>query len=193
MKALSIALLLPLLALLAPSCKKAEDDPALPFRTRKARVTGEWNVTTASGLSRTISADFGTTKSLPWNFDGTTFTTVDEFGYKREVPRTITFTFERDGTFERNDMIDGVPEVIRGEWNFNSGVGEEKKKSELVLFFTQTSSSNGTTLYSGYSSVMKLDIMELRNKKMVLHFVDNIQYFWGDKEDYNEEWILEQE
>lgn len=117
-------------ALVAPtleSCKKGENDPGLSLRSRKARVAGEWKVTSWEEKNNSIgnytntqttspasSSDGTSTSGYSSNstvtFDGTNFKHVETWSntnnnitYTNDTTYTgtgeIKYTFEKDGTF----------------------------------------------------------------------------------------------
>jgi hypothetical protein len=135
-------------------CKKGENDPAVSLKSRKSRATGTWKL--ASG-TLTSSGFTGT-------FDGSTVTVLG-----MSSTYTLEMVLEKDGTFKRTINDDGDISIETGTWDFNSGVGEAKKK-ELILLSTLTYTEDGTTeTYSGSEvSIESLPIDELRSKKMVI-------------------------
>ena len=56
------------------SCRKGESDPFLSLRSRNARITGTWNLSSqiTTSLNTSVSAGVTTVDSLTTYFDGTT-------------------------------------------------------------------------------------------------------------------------
>lgn len=71
------------------SCSKYEDGPSFSLRTKKARVTGDWEVVRIGN------------ETYPQN------------GYSLEM------TFEKDGDFEFSYSYDGGTYGYKGEWEFS--------------------------------------------------------------------------
>lgn len=179
-----------LLGTISFGCRKTEDDPLFSLRTRKGRVAGEWKVTSAQGIYAETPVN-GNTTTTKWNLDGSTMTETDEFGYVTTAPRTVEYVFERDGTFTITDTENGAVSTVKGRWNFNEGAGEAKAKTQLVIFNTEIIDTSGTYTASGYSAQYTFDIIELRHKKMVLKYLNDITYPWSSKYRYEETWVLE--
>jgi len=76
---------------------------------------------------------------------------------------------KKDGTFTRTTNDDGEIEIETGTWDFNSGVGDVKKK-ELLILTTLTDTYDGDTeTYSGSDAPIETLVLdELRSKKMVV-------------------------
>src|SRR5688500_16152298 len=111
---------LAMVALLAPaieSCKKGEEDPSISMRSRKARVAGEWNVSSydASSTSTQTQSSGGvseTTNSTRTDtYDGTKFTSKTTYT-DNDLSTTVTetedltmsYNFTNEGTFTSNTV-----------------------------------------------------------------------------------------
>jgi hypothetical protein len=173
-----------------PGCRKADNDPFISLRSRKARLCGEWKVTSGSGTSTEIAWS-GSSTTATWTFDGSQHSTKDQFGNVTTVPRTIEYSFSKEGTFTMKETDNGTTYSIEGRWDFNGGEGEAKSKTEVVLFYTKVTEGGTTSIYTGYTPMHLFKLTELRSKKMVFEFHDNITYYWGDKSNYSESWVLE--
>jgi len=185
---LRILFFLLLLAVVSPSCKKAEDDPWLSLRSRTARLTGEWVV-------KRYHEDV--TMGTP---DGPEHVIIDadEYSYSHwsDVASnnfsngigTHKYTFTKDGgittvlslTFTLPDSTQTVDErTFKGKWEFLDGSGSYENKERIVVFWEETTlksshEKDGYEYSATYSSkefpelsemqVMELD--ELRNKKL---------------------------
>lgn len=171
-----------------PSCKKGENDPFLSLRTRKARVAGEWKVTSGKGSNTQTGAWNPYTSS--WTYDGSTQSET-EGGNTTSFPRTITYSFEKDGTYTHTDISDGATVTTTGTWNFLQGVGETKNKSRLALNELTTTSQNGPVTTEGEGYDMMYTIDELRHKKMVLKLDFSYAYSDGSGGSFSEELVLE--
>jgi hypothetical protein len=145
------------------SCKKGENDPFLSFRSRKARVAGDWKVVSSKG-SQTETGSFG--NSFSWTYDGTTYTETDASGTV-SYPETVTYTFEKDGNYSYTRVSDGNTSSATGTWNFLAGVGDAKNKERMVLRSISYTSSSYSITYdmTDYDDAFEID--ELRNDRMV--------------------------
>ncbi len=158
--------------------KKGEGDPGISFHTRKARVVGEWKVSKGSGSYGDAS---GTTS---WTYTEPTYSETDASG-TTTMNLTLTYTFEKDGTWKSVQTVTGTIMTVAftdvtttsGKWNFTAGVGENKKKTQLILFtesdvntYTAGSSSTTTTnTYTGVGAPTQVnDIYQLKNKEMII-------------------------
>ena len=120
------------------------------------------------------SYTYNTSYNTTYSFDGTRFSQnrtssggplivyVGSYG--------LGLTINKDGTFVITErFISGVFKA-EGTWNFNSGVGESKKKEEVV--FQINSVSSGSTLdeqiFNRSSIKFVYQIKQLKNKEIVL-------------------------
>lgn len=104
--------------LFTTSCKKGEDDPFLSLQTRKARITGDWIVSTyTSQKQSTFSDEFGTTETTSASTNNYTITNgvyASQGTYQYNSPNitinetssgsgtvNISFTFNKNGTFTK--------------------------------------------------------------------------------------------
>lgn len=178
-KTILTALIVVTVSLLFTDClKKGKDDPVISFRTRKARMTGEWKMT----------------KGSVENFDGySTITgeyTKDSYVVTEKAGQTVfqtsgsgiefTIKFSKDGSLDytRSLFPYTSSSVVNGSWNFLGDMGSYKNKERVIFFRTKTS-TNSNLVY---------DIVELRNKKLVLKKIDQ----FGDSK-YSEEFTFEQD
>jgi hypothetical protein len=198
MKKTHIIYLFTLLSLLAASCAKTEDDPDFTLRSRKARLTGEWKVTKASG------ADISPFDNYTWEYDGNTHRKLSP---ANEPPQTHTYkyVFEKNGdyTFEMISTAsngDKTTTTTKGIWNFTEGVGKQEKKTQLILearSLVSTSTSdpmnNYTMTYTGNDNHIVFDLLELRNNMMRWKMEEAMGSTMFEGYAYSEEWTLERE
>jgi hypothetical protein len=155
------------------SCKKGENDPAISFRTRKARAVGEWRM--KSGYA---SINIEQKGSAPFNqahqFDGTT-STINEtesgnIAYIYKAAYLLTVKIKKDGTFEMNENFGGKNLVASGTWNFTHGVGKDLKNKEEILFKVNRQSSGYLDghIFNKMSSEFTYKITQLKNKEMMI-------------------------
>lgn len=171
--AISFGLLLGL-----PACKKGENDPFFSTKSRKARLTGEWQLE-SSEATETYNGEVVSTSKL----ENGTFTEIegtDTISYEQEV----TLKFEKDGSFVRTikENYDDyeIDNVHKGIWNFlDKNEPLDMKDEECIsLAFKESvrSAYQNGTLYSTYTETYDvLDkviryIDRLSNKE--LHLID---------------------
>lgn len=147
------------------SCKKGEGDPFLSLKSRKARVAGEWTV--SSGEGKDVNGSITST----WTYNGTVKTTTVS-SVSAEDKYTETYEFEKDGKFTikhvNNNNSTVITETTTGTWNFTGGVGDVKNKSQIVLNVLTYSDGSTTTTYTGSDAPsMVMDIYELKSKEMI--------------------------
>lgn len=156
------------------SCKKGEDDPFLSLRSRKARVVGDWEVVSyKSTYSYNSPSNPSWNYSSTYNMNGSTYTDVytDATGTTTtNGTETWKWTFEKDGTYDYTRTIDGQTETSKGTWNFTSGVGDLKNKSQITYYEQSYTSSSGSSTWTGNYVDGAWDLTELRNKKMVWYY-----------------------
>lgn len=160
-------------------CKKGPDDPFISLRTRKARVVGDWKL---SSGSRTDERTYNNGTSTIQNdnssttYDGNNYTYVlsQLFGsspYQQTESGTFTMKmrFKKDGSFEIEQTKDGDVTTTKGTWNFTGKVGDNENKEQILLHYTYYADGNSTNnITSGNQTDQAYSIRELRNKKMVL-------------------------
>lgn len=165
-------------------CKKGEDDPFLSLRTRKARVAGEWKITSIK------STDVSGTATDIMTMNGSTYTETDASGTSTGT-WTLEYTFEKDGTYKSTENMDGVLSTSEGTWNFTSGVGKSKNKSQITLYETTITSPGSSSTYTGNYVDIAFDLKELRNKKMVWYYKSAYTNSTGSSGSYEIESVFE--
>lgn len=173
MKIISPILLFFALSSVFISCKKGVDDPAISFRTRKARVVGEWRMKSGNA-SITLSKPNTSSFNQGFILDGST-ATVNQTEYGSSTPTIYKFAyllsiiFKKDGKFEVNENYGGKGLLASGTWNFGGRIGENKNKDELILKIeTVTAGATDEHLFNKLSTEFTYKIIELRNKELKL-------------------------
>lgn len=170
---------------LTTSCKKGENDPFLSLSTRKARLTGEWKV--SSSYSKNVSSGTSTVTSVN-SYDGTTNTNTYTSGIINNTSTenyTIEMTINRDGSYSKitTNTTDEEKYEESGIWTF---AGKDKtsdyKKKEVVVFYprktiytdlsntSNTSTEETTSVNNGETYV----IDQLKGKEII--FKSNSSY-----------------
>ena len=155
--------------------KKGPDDPFISLRTRKARVVGDWTISSGSGTKPNSST---------WTYANPTLTTTN--GSTTTTENVIyKYSFKKDGTWASTTTTTGTmlgqsySDVISasGTWDLGGGIGSVKKETELmsstlsstdVQTIGSGSSTTTTTTYTGQENISIMDIDELKNKTMIL-------------------------
>lgn len=179
-------------------CKKGPDDPLISLRSRKARVTGDWQVTEGTSTNIYSSGNYSSSSSSSYSkisysrvststYNGTTTTNTKNGTFQ------FSISFEKDGTFSLTRAMDTDISTIKGTWNFTGKVGELKNKEQIVLNVTsETVQGSNTVTYKGNQTYATYTIIELRNKKMKLVAETSAVYPGGDSETGREEYTFEQ-
>ena len=161
-------------------CKKGEGDPFLSLSSRKARMAGDWKV--ASGTGTETSVFGNTTITETHTYDGAVMTTVTTPGNTTSIDKfTQEMSFDKDGRFTivYTDNNGNTPTVTTtsGQWNFTGGVGEQKNKSQLILYTESVSSGNSSMTYTGADRPTTLyDIYQLKGKEIILKTVGSSSF-----------------
>jgi hypothetical protein len=160
------------------SCKKGEGDPFISLKSRKARVAGEWTISslkdesTYSGTSTNGSAQTTNSGNSVTEISGTTFrTNSTETSSNGDVStRSGTgtadakATFEKDGTFtlkysftnikineDGDEYNQNITFEQSGTWNFLGGVEEDYKKKERIVLNVLKEVSSTASSVDGFS------------------------------------------
>lgn len=199
------------------SCKKGQDDPAISFLSRKARLTGNWLLQSGNWSNITISTQ-NNKESQIFEFDGTyrKYTWRIDYANGQTVSNTSSkkyqefLNFERDNSFRyaqvfTNDEGDRDSTIYEGYWYFLDKISNEdiKNKERVQLFVkklieievtttgtttTQTSTYEGTT----NSYIMTIDLRRLSNKEIITEFdskriVNGMQYIDSGTKTYKQD------
>lgn len=196
-KNIILGLTLVITTVLMNGCKKGENDPFLSLKSRKARVAGEWTVSSYKYTSNSTSAAGGTSNGV-----STTTETINGSSYNATETSTnsgtsetetstgtvsaFTYTFEKDGTFtstfnynitstETDQATNTTTTDVRnvtsseeGTWSFLGKLkGEYKNKERIVLQFTD-SKWNATTTSTTSSGGSSSSVTSTSNETQTL-------------------------
>jgi hypothetical protein len=147
--------------------KKGDNDPAISLRSRKARVAGDWKL--SSGSISFMEMATGSNYTATFNGSSATISgTIFGFPVNDTYPYTMQLKMQKDGTYESIINDDGDITTEKGNWNFSGGNGDYKKKEQVVLKPTTITDNNGTTTISGTEYDQTYDLDELRHNEMVV-------------------------
>jgi hypothetical protein len=178
--------------------KKAEEDPALSLRSRKARLTGEWQL--RDGRVLVTSLDHVKNQTLVSSFIllGSGYELSESGsgqGGKTQGLYSLSLKIKSSGLFEMTENFDNRSFSASGIWDFALASADLKKK-ESVNFMIDDAIGGGTNdyhLFNWGSTTMQYRIKELRHKKLVL-MADVKVYLNASEQDiaYSGEFVFEQ-
>lgn len=131
---------------LLSSCKKGENDPFLSLKSRDARITALWKLTSAESSENNDGSIFTT------NFDGSIMTNYFPGGFTDNYSYSLSIEIKKDGTYQSIETDDGNIETVDGRWNW---LNSAKNKTSIRLDNMGTFEVNG-----------------LRSKELILKMTD---------------------
>lgn len=147
-------------------CKKGEDDPLISIQTRKSRLTGKWKLTGGKILYNDV------VNNVNYSLDGSTFFAKIRAwndAYDTTGIYSIELNIFRNGGFELKELYGTRVVECSGDWNFNSGVGKQKGKADVIFSIEEVNDGFTTDhLFNRLSTNFIYNIKELRNKKLVM-------------------------
>lgn len=115
-----------LVAGIMSSCKKGANDPFLSLKSRNARITGTWELSSYEYESTYASTSFGcfNNSSKTSSFDGTTITesstSNDCYGHlnvsSEKYAYSITMEISNDGSYTQTVLKNGKEDISTGYW-----------------------------------------------------------------------------
>jgi hypothetical protein len=173
MKKLAALMALAVCAMFLTTCKKGKDDPAFSLLTRKARLTGEWQLTRGNASITYPDPDLDLIFNEYYVFDGSSVSlNMTETGQPPIIytgKYGVALSIKKDGTFTLTETLVSNMFYASGTWNFTSGVGKAKNKDGVLFKITNlTSGKSNTHLFNQADMEFSYKIIELRNKKIVL-------------------------
>lgn len=166
------------------SCKKGEDDPFLSFRSRKARLTGEWKLdygkeeTTYNDTLQTVTLNGVTAGVVTTTTNGTLINNFSD-NYNE------LWIINKDYSFEIIKNYSWVKITLKGVWGFNYKNKDMKLKNKESFTFKITSESydftssvnNFTNTYSGFDCpTLTYQITELKNNEIIVSYTGESIY-----------------
>ncbi|MDB4088014.1 hypothetical protein N9544_00150 [Flavobacteriales bacterium] len=145
-------------------CRKGENDPLISLRSRKARITGGWNL--SSGMYSYQSPGI---YDIKIEYDGEIAEEFISGVKKNSYDYKVNFIINKDYTYERIINENGYDRTEKGNWFFTkkSKQLELKNKEAIILSISSVTSSGTTTYYTGASSDEMLMIDRLKNDEVV--------------------------
>lgn len=171
-----------LATLLITSCfRKGEDDPLISFQSRKARVAGKWEVSSIVANYNYINLeDASKNKSSNYMFDGTKYTITENLSSytKNSGTEKWTWDFDKKGNCSYVHTINKEVFTMNGTWNFTSGIGDLKEKSQITIFERnfKVSTFNFFNKTGNYIDAI-YDLKQLSNNQMVWTYKSTIRVF----------------
>ena len=153
---------------LYPSCKKGSKDPFISFIPRKDRLCGNWKVT--SGTITYGDPDIQETDNL--NTGGILDVETNQGGLTGTFCWTYSINKNGSYTIYKNLHIPYNPSYTlneQGHWYFLSRNKNAGIKTKEYIAFQPTTSTEDVVSYQYQSTSPTLyDIIELKNKKIIL-------------------------
>jgi hypothetical protein len=188
-------LVIMVIALSIPSftaCKKGDGDPWFSLYSRKARLTGDWKV---SSLTQTVKYNRTT---ITTNFDGTSKTvetyvpdttvytatdTLDYYKHFASYKGELLYSFDKSATYQIDEAFTNDTTGIKytsqetGYWYFTGGGTESDTKPKELLGLQTTkyvynplNPDTYTLTYTGQANMKVFHIYELASKEIVLKY-----------------------
>jgi hypothetical protein len=117
------------------SCtRKGDGDPLVSFRSRKARLCGEWKLEKGEGYSNP-SMQYGSAIVSSYFSGQEIFSNTYTGAEEGRQSYTCQVKFNSDNTFEWKMAATGnyEPGLMRGSWDFLSGNDYDQKKVKVML------------------------------------------------------------
>lgn len=167
MKKILIAIMA--LATLA-GCKKGENDPGISFRSRDARIVGEWKLTSYEyedmNTIVTNTPPSTTVTSKKTTFSGGNYTSVSNppSGSNDNAKYEYTLNIEKGGKATLTTVITSSNGATGTSVDEGTWVWLDNNKNKSVIFLEVST----PTFQADYFDGGQFDVDELRNKKLVL-------------------------
>lgn len=155
--------------------KRGANDPSISLHGRKARLCGDWVISSGTSTSTSggsTSTDTWTANSVSSTSGGTT-TTGTNAHYTMTIDKDGTWKSDQAATYTFGSTSTTFSTVASGTWNWTGGIGELKNKEQFVMrTLSQTDMSGSTTTIKTYTGddapAMVTEIDELKNKELIL-------------------------
>ena len=160
------------------SCRKGEEDPFFSFRSRKARITGYWRLT--SGTTNISYND--TTQVLTYNgasIDYVVSAKNEGTLYSGNISYSELWKINKNNTFEMYKNYPDYDISMSGDWVFYpKDKCKDLKNKEAILFSVKSKKYiypnimyNQTYTYTGdYCPYYMFTISQLKNDEIILGY-----------------------
>jgi hypothetical protein len=180
-------LLIAFVSISLASCKKGDGDPFFSIYSRKARVTGDWKVSTLTSTYKYNNKTYETTydgykKKVVCTVKDTlidgwitnyitqqTYTGETKTDYKKDGSYYYTETFQDDSTGL------SITIEVNGDWYFMGGNSQNEYKDKELLamqvtdyIYNPMSGNDYSTIFQGNNSLDVYEIYQLKNKEIIL-------------------------
>jgi len=152
--------------------KKGDNDPSISFRSRKARLSGDWKMVSGN-LTKVLTWSNGVTATYEYAFDGTNVVVTYNGNTYPAWPYKETFSFDKSGTFSQQITEGASPastHTYNGNWEFHKkdkSAGLKNKEAVSFLSVTETHSSGSTTYYTDVTNGQYWALDKLTNEEIV--------------------------
>lgn len=109
------------------ACKKGENDPFLSLKSRNARITGTWKLTSQESTQTEVNN--GMTEVYTTSFDGTYLTNTNPGG-SSTTSYSHTIEIDKDGKYKMTRLDGGVTYENQGNWWW---IDSKKKKVRIAF------------------------------------------------------------
>jgi len=145
-------------------CKRGEEDPFLSFKSGDSRVTGTWELKSATYIMKQTTSMSGSvlTETYTVKFENGILTEIDPGGNVGTSSYSREMTIEKGGTYKLVERSDGYVDEASGNWwwlndsknktrlafddDNSSYLVEQLKNKELILaanYFSKDFDTNG--------------------------------------------------
>ena len=157
-------------AFLLCDCKKGEEDPAISFRTRKGRLSGEW-VMKSGNASQTFLSATKPPFNQNFSFNGSKVELNETEAGGPAIIYTgaynLTLNVKKDGAFNFRENFAGSILEANGHWNFERRSADAKNKEEVE--FTIDATTKGATIghvFNQQQITFSYKLVQLANKDL---------------------------
>lgn len=185
------------LAFLLSDCKKGPEDPAISFRTRKARLAGKWLMKSGTASITSLSStDPPFNQNLAFNGTKVELNQTETSGPAILYTGVYTLLLEiqKDGTFNFAENFAGDILEAKGRWHFEYGSGDVKNKEEVTFIIEEA--TKGETLdhvFNKQRTVFTYKLVQLKNKDLKIEsFVKTYLNANGDRTTYTHQYTFAQ-
>lgn len=151
------------------SCKKGEEDPFLSLRSRDARITALWKLTSAESMSN-FDGDLYTS-----SFNGSLMTNTSPWGSGSNA-YSLSIEIKKDGTYQSIETSGSNMETTDGRWIW---LNSAKNKTSISL-----------------DNLGTFEVRGLKSKELILYRYDKSVELSGSTTETNESsatWTFEKQ